>query len=97
MASAGDSRFYRVVSTSSDHHLRSLSQPVDSDSDAESKFLDDIDRIAQVDYQVSDQDIVCARLKTVGIQEYTFKFETGMSPAILIVILPSPISSWLQD
>lgn len=51
------------------------------DSDAESAFLDEIDRIARIDYEVNDQDIVCARLKTVGIQEYTFNFDSG-APSI---------------
>ncbi|KXN93039.1 Guanine nucleotide-binding protein alpha-4 subunit [Leucoagaricus sp. SymC.cos] len=68
-----------------DHAIRAVLQrrrleipdSIGFDSDAESTFLDEIDRIAQVDYEVTDQDIVCARLKTVGIQEYTFHFETG--------------------
>ncbi|KAF9450799.1 G-alpha-domain-containing protein [Macrolepiota fuliginosa MF-IS2] len=47
------------------------------DSDGESCFLDEIDRLAQEDYQVSDQDIVRARLKTVGIQEYKLTLDSG--------------------
>ena len=33
-------------------------------------FLNDLDRIATRDYVVSDDDIVRARLRTVGIQEH---------------------------
>ena len=32
--------------------------------------MDDIDRIVARDYEPSDQDVVKARLRTVGVQEY---------------------------
>ncbi|KAK2460763.1 hypothetical protein APHAL10511_007233 [Amanita phalloides] len=38
-------------------------------------FLNDLDRIANHDYVVSDNDIMRARLRTVGVQEYCLKFE----------------------
>lgn len=38
-------------------------------------FLDDIDRIATRTYAPSDDDVVRARLRTVGVQEYSLKFE----------------------
>jgi len=38
-------------------------------------FLDDIRRIAVQNYQPSDQDIMKARLKTVGVEEYHFVME----------------------
>ncbi|TFY58140.1 hypothetical protein EVJ58_g6593, partial [Rhodofomes roseus] len=38
-------------------------------------FLDDIDRIASRTYEPSDDDVVRARLRTVGVQEYQLKFE----------------------
>ncbi|KAF8221182.1 heterotrimeric G protein alpha subunit [Tricholoma matsutake] len=37
-------------------------------------FLNDLERIASRDYVVSDDDIVRARLRTVGIQEYRLHF-----------------------
>ncbi|KAF9000843.1 guanine nucleotide binding protein, alpha subunit [Cyathus striatus] len=38
-------------------------------------FLDDLDRIATRTYQPSDDDVVRARLRTLGVQEYRFQFE----------------------
>ncbi|KDR69400.1 hypothetical protein GALMADRAFT_145447 [Galerina marginata CBS 339.88] len=38
-------------------------------------FLDDLDRIAQRSYLPSDDDVVRARLRTLGVQEYAIKFE----------------------
>ncbi|KAG6840843.1 hypothetical protein C0991_003790 [Blastosporella zonata] len=40
-------------------------------------FLNDLERIASRDYVVSDNDIVRARLRTVGIQEYRLNFKHG--------------------
>lgn len=40
-------------------------------------FLNDLDRIASWDYSVTDDDIVRARLKTVGIQEHRLIFKDG--------------------
>ncbi|KAF5384164.1 hypothetical protein D9615_003365 [Tricholomella constricta] len=40
-------------------------------------FLNDLDRIASRDYVVSDNDIVRARLRTVGIQEHRLRFKHG--------------------
>ena len=40
-------------------------------------FLNDLDRIASWDYSVTDNDIVRARLRTVGIQEYRLVFKNG--------------------
>ncbi|KAG5644026.1 hypothetical protein DXG03_009241 [Asterophora parasitica] len=40
-------------------------------------FLNDLDRIASRDYVVSDNDIVRARLRTVGIQEHRLRFRHG--------------------
>ncbi|KAJ7080029.1 guanine nucleotide binding protein, alpha subunit [Mycena belliarum] len=42
-------------------------------------FLNDLDRIARTDYQITDDDIVRARLRTVGVQEYRVTFEHGHS------------------
>ncbi len=42
-------------------------------------FLNDVDRIAVEDYEPSDDDIVRARLRTMGVQEYRFMFERGLS------------------
>ncbi|KAJ3505431.1 hypothetical protein NLJ89_g7420 [Agrocybe chaxingu] len=38
-------------------------------------FLDDLDRIAQRNYEPSDDDVVRARLRTFGVQEYRISFE----------------------
>ncbi|KAI9058714.1 G-alpha-domain-containing protein [Trametes sanguinea] len=40
-------------------------------------FLNDIDRIAVRDYQPTDDDVVRARLRTLGVQEYRIKFNKG--------------------
>ena len=40
-------------------------------------FLDDVDRIATQHYEPSDDDIVRARLRTMGVQEHRFLFERG--------------------
>ncbi|KAJ7211163.1 guanine nucleotide binding protein, alpha subunit [Mycena pura] len=42
-------------------------------------FLNDVDRIARQDYQITDDDIIRARLRTVGVQEYRVTFENGHS------------------
>ena len=39
--------------------------------------MNDLDRIASWDYSVTDNDIVRARLRTVGIQEYRLVFKNG--------------------
>jgi hypothetical protein len=40
-------------------------------------FLDDLYRIAHRGYEPTDDDVVRARLRTMGVQEYRFLFETG--------------------
>ncbi|KAI1785370.1 G-alpha-domain-containing protein [Ganoderma leucocontextum] len=40
-------------------------------------FLNDVKRIAAQDYQPSDDDVVRARLRTMGVQEHRFVFEKG--------------------
>ena len=42
-------------------------------------FLDDIERIATKDYEPSDNDVIRARLRTLGVQEYSFWVEQGMA------------------
>ncbi|KAF7297279.1 hypothetical protein MIND_00961100 [Mycena indigotica] len=42
-------------------------------------FLNDVDRIAREDYQITDEDIIRARLRTLGVQEYRVTFEHGHS------------------
>ncbi|KAG5352786.1 hypothetical protein C0989_000448 [Termitomyces sp. Mn162] len=44
-----------------------------------SSFLDDLDRIATKHYEPTDDDIVRARLRTLGIQEYKIEFEQNNS------------------
>ncbi|KAF4598482.1 Guanine nucleotide-binding protein subunit alpha-12 [Pleurotus pulmonarius] len=43
-------------------------------------FLDDVDRIASRGYEPSDKDIVRARLRTLGVQEYRFSLDTADGP-----------------
>ncbi|KAJ4480909.1 guanine nucleotide binding protein, alpha subunit [Lentinula aciculospora] len=40
-------------------------------------FLNDVDRIAVSNYEPTDDDVVRARLRTLGVQEYKFIFEHG--------------------
>ena len=40
-------------------------------------FLDDVERVAAIDYEPSDDDIIRARLRTMGVQEHHFLFERG--------------------
>lgn len=52
--------------------------------------MDDVDRIVARDYEPSDQDVVKARLRTVGVQEYHLSIpggehsisDTGMPPCL---------------
>ena len=39
-----------------------------------SSFLNDVERIASRDYEPSDDDVVRARLRTLGVQEYKIEF-----------------------
>lgn len=45
--------------------------------DLYSSFLNDIERIASSDYEPSDDDVIRARLRTVGVQEHNFIMEEG--------------------
>ncbi|RXW21312.1 hypothetical protein EST38_g4527 [Candolleomyces aberdarensis] len=45
-------------------------------------FLNDIDRILSPNYEPSDRDIVRARLRTTGVQEYTFTLDRGNHTAV---------------
>ncbi|KZT00652.1 G-alpha-domain-containing protein [Laetiporus sulphureus 93-53] len=40
-------------------------------------FLDELDRITSMKYTPSDDDVLKARLKTVGVSEYRFEMEAG--------------------
>jgi len=42
--------------------------------------MDDIDRLLERDYEPSDEDVVKARLRTVGVQEYHFTITSGINP-----------------
>ncbi|KAG6866670.1 hypothetical protein C0991_000780 [Blastosporella zonata] len=45
-------------------------------------FLHDVDRIASPDYVPSDADVVRARLRTTGVQEYHFFLDRGTATAL---------------
>ncbi|KIM41875.1 hypothetical protein M413DRAFT_139827 [Hebeloma cylindrosporum] len=45
--------------------------------DAPGFFINDTDRIANRDYQPTDDDVIRARLRTLGVQEYRFIFDHG--------------------
>ena len=42
-------------------------------------FLPDLDRIATREYEPTDDDILRARLRTVGVQEYRVRMGSGSS------------------
>lgn len=42
-------------------------------------FLDDVDRVAAHNYEPTDNDVLRARLRTVGVQEYRFTLEKGQN------------------
>jgi hypothetical protein len=42
--------------------------------------LNDIERIATLDYEPSDNDVIRARLRTLGVQEYSFWVEQSTAP-----------------
>jgi len=48
--------------------------------DSSGFFLEDVDRIATRDYQPSDDDVMRARLRTMGVQEYRFTLGTDADP-----------------
>ncbi|KAF9529163.1 guanine nucleotide binding protein, alpha subunit [Crepidotus variabilis] len=45
--------------------------------DAPGFFINDADRIASREYQPTDDDVIRARLRTLGVQEYKFIFDHG--------------------
>lgn len=47
-------------------------------------FINDVERIAVSNYEPTDDDVIRARLRTLGVQEYKFIFELGKC-----AILPS--------
>ncbi|KAF8742334.1 hypothetical protein AX14_005200 [Amanita brunnescens Koide BX004] len=40
-------------------------------------FLEDLDRITALNYEPTDQDIIRARIRTIGAEEHIFQIETG--------------------
>lgn len=62
-------------------------------------FLNDVERVATTEYEPSDDDIVRARLRTMGVQEHRFLFERGTSsplssaPSPSATPAPAPASS----
>ncbi|KAF9238640.1 guanine nucleotide binding protein, alpha subunit [Melanogaster broomeanus] len=56
-------------------------------------FMNDIKRIASYDYEPSDDDIVRARLRTVGVQEHRFVMEEGSGKEWLMYDLGGTRSS----
>ncbi|KAG8912765.1 hypothetical protein FRC00_003818 [Tulasnella sp. 408] len=51
-------------------------------SESSGFFLDDMDRITQKDYLPTNNDILNARLKTVGVVEHSFQINTGGDKAV---------------
>ena len=56
---------------------RTLKRQKVSVEDMPGFFLDDIDRISSLHYMPTDEDVLKARLKTVGVSEYKFEMEVG--------------------
>ena len=50
----------------------------------------DVDRIARRDYTPSDDDVVRARLRTLGVQEHRIHFETGRPCPLMCPSVCSP-------
>ena len=50
-------------------------------------FLNDVARVAARDYEPSDADVVRARLRTMGVQEYRFKPDKGPLRTVLSHIM----------
>ena len=48
-----------------------------------SSFLNDTERIASWNYQPTDDDVIRARLRTLGVQEYKFVLSHGMCCALI--------------
>lgn len=57
-------------------------------------FLDDIERIATKDYEPSDNDVIRARLRTLGVQEYSFWVEQGMEALLRRVQIKLLLCRW---
>lgn len=57
----------------------SLRRLCTSDRAFSKSYLEEIGRIATRVYDPTDDDIVRARLRTIGVQQYRLKFETGLS------------------
>jgi hypothetical protein len=56
-----------------------------------SSFLNDIERIASRNYEPSDDDVIRARLRTLGVQEY--KIQITPDNASQSILLGTSISS----
>lgn len=54
------------------------SSPVIRVDDVPGFFLPDVERIASPGYEPSDDDVIRARLRTMGVQEHRFTFERGL-------------------
>ncbi|KAG8961992.1 hypothetical protein FRC03_004759 [Tulasnella sp. 419] len=46
-------------------------------------FLDNLDRIARTDYSPSDDDILRARIRTMGVSEHLFEVPTGTNQKVI--------------
>lgn len=57
-------------------------------------FLDDVERIATRTYEPTDDDVVRARFRTLGVQEYSLTFEnTGeASPTLYLIAVDCILS-----
>lgn len=54
-----------------------------------SSFLNDVERIASRSYEPSDDDVVRARLRTLGVQEYRIEFTDNVNQNIFSGMLIS--------
>lgn len=50
--------------------------------------MDDVDRVVARDYEPSDPDVVKARLRTVGVQEYHLTIRGGESSTLDATMVP---------
>jgi guanine nucleotide-binding protein subunit alpha len=54
-------------------------------------FLDDIERIAAPDYEPTDDDVIRARLRTIGVQEYYLEMD-DKSKGNSVPVLDNPLT-----
>lgn len=79
------------------NHPRAFGFATFSPCDLLSSFINDTDRIANRDYQPTDDDVIRARLRTLGVQEYRFIFDHGIGTLTINFNTVSDVFLLFQD